>query len=218
MKISKSIFLFSVLNLIGTIIFIYFLPSTIVFDLTFNMNSGYFTSKWCNIVLPSLAVVITGIIVILDIYNRTKIHKYRYFISWLAVCVSMYYMWIMMLVQYRFELCNKVVFPWSVIVSFPFAFLILTSGMNDFSKNKKEFSIFKASWVKNNLLIWKKTHYMSGVMSIIVGLIIVASVFVYEFLWNSLYIFLAVFGAWLILHYVLTIMYSYCLFKKYGSY
>ena len=84
MRISRSIFIFSILNLIGVISFICFLPENVIFGFTGNLYASEFIGKWYNLMIPVIQVIITLIIFLVDIFNPNP-HRYRYLTSWVAV-------------------------------------------------------------------------------------------------------------------------------------
>ena len=99
MKYSRSIFIFSIINLICTFICIKYLPDNVIFGITGNFYASEFISKWANLIIPIAQVICMGIIYFVDVFNRNVPHKYRYLISWVAIAFTTYLMWVLMFLQ-----------------------------------------------------------------------------------------------------------------------
>ena len=173
MRISRSILIFSILNLIGVIAFIYFLPETVIFGFTGSLYASEFIGKWYNLMIPVIQVIITLIIFLVDIFNPNP-HRYRYLTSWVAVSFTTYIVWVMLFLQYEnFELGVKLTWPWTVIILFPFALFMLAEGFYTINKAIDDFSIFGLKWVRNNANVWKNTHRTAGKSLILVSILFI---------------------------------------------
>ncbi|MGN0961926.1 MAG: hypothetical protein ACI4PF_07025 [Christensenellales bacterium] len=218
MKTSRMIFLFTILNLICTIIFINFLPNDVIFSLTGNLYASEFINRWYNLIIPIAQVISCGIIFFIDVFHRDQEHKYRYLTAYVAVAFTTYILWILMFLQYNnFEIGVQLNWPWTIMILFPIALFLFAEGFDEFYyKPMTEFSIFGFSWVKSSPIVWEKTHKFSGTTCSISACTLIALAVVNELVWHSYWVYLGAFVAWLCIYYLLTILYSYCIAQNYG--
>ncbi|MBQ7352288.1 MAG: hypothetical protein IJW59_05475 [Clostridia bacterium] len=218
MKYSRSIFIFSIINLICTFICIKYLPDNVIFGITGNFYASEFISKWANLIIPIAQVICMGIIYFVDVFNRNVPHKYRYLISWVAIAFTTYLMWVLMFLQLENnEIGVPLNWPWTIIILFPIALFLFAEGFDEYNKNPNEFSIFGVKWVKGSSLVWSKTHKMAGIITEIVAITLIVLSIVNELVWHTNWIYLVAVLIWVFVYYLFTLLYSYALAKEYGT-
>lgn len=213
MKISRSMFLFSLLNLIGTIIFICFLPTTVIFGITGNFYASEIINRWYNIIIPIVQVGATLTIYLIDVI-RPKEHRYRYLTAWVAISFTTFVAWVLMFLQYHnFEIGVKLDWPWTIIILFPFALFMLAEGYYTTNKGMDDFSIFGYKWVRASSLVWKRTHEVAGMTMRITAISWIAIAIINELIWHTWWILLVAVLIWVIVYFLMT----YCCARNYGS-
>lgn len=218
MKTSRMIFLFTVINLICTIIFIGYLPDKVIFGLTGNFYASEFIDKWYNLMIPIAQVISCGIIFIIDLVHRDVLHKYRYLTAYVAVVLTTVLMWVLMFLQIEnYEIGVELNWPWTIIILFPIALFLFAEGFDEiYYKPMTEKSIFGFSWVKKSPIVWEKTHKFSGKVCILTGIVFIVLAVVNELKWHSYWVYLAAVLVWLCVYYLFTILYAYCMARNYG--
>ena len=78
MRTSRSIFLFTIINLVAGIVFIFQLPENVIFGFLSNFYATEFINRWYNLIIPIAQVISTFIIFMVDVYKPDVPHKYRY--------------------------------------------------------------------------------------------------------------------------------------------
>ena len=217
MRTSRSIFLFTLLNLIGAIVFICFLPDNVIFGITGNLHASEFINKWYNLMIPITQVICTFVIMLVDVF-RPKTHKFRYLISWVAIAFTTYLMWVLMFLQYEnFNLGVKLVWPWTVIILFPFGLFMLAEGYYTLNKDMEDFSIFGFRWVRASALVWKRTHIIAGRSLIVTAISWIVLAILNEILWHTAWIYLVVVLIWGIAYYFFTLISARNFGKRFGT-
>lgn len=217
MRTSRSIFIFSLINLICAIWFICYLPNNVIFGLTGNLHASEYIGRWYNLIIPIVQVICMLVIFLIDIFNP-KDHKYRYLTSWVAISFTTYLMWVLMFLQYEnFELGVKLIWPWTIIILFPIGLFLLAEGFYTMNKSMEDFSIFGFEWVRNSSLVWKKTHRVAGASLIVFSIATIVLSVLNEIFWHTWWIYVIVVGIWLIAHYLYTVISANNYAKRYGS-
>lgn len=218
MRNSRSIFIFTIINLICTFICIKYLPDQVIFGLTGNLQASQFVSKWSNIIIPIAQVITGAIIFFLDVFHRDVPHKYRYLISWVAIAFTTFVMWVLMFLQMENSVLGEsLTWPWTIIILFPIALFLFAEGMYEYSKDFEDFSIFACSWVKDSNLVWSKTHRMAGITTFIVAITLIVIAVLNELIWHTNWIYLVAVLVWFVVYYLFTLLYSYSVAKNYGT-
>jgi len=218
MKTSRLIFLFTVINLIGAIVFIAYLPENVIFGLTGNLHASEYIGKWYNLIIPIAQVISTFIIFLVDIIHRDQVHKYRYLTAWVAVAFTTFLMWTLMFLQYEnFEIGVSLNWPWTIMIFFPVALFLLAEGLYEYNKSMEDFSIFGMKWVRNSKIVWKKTHKVAGITSYLVSIILFSLAIINELVWHTYWIYLVAVLVWLFIYYLFTLLYAHCTAKNYGE-
>ncbi len=209
MRTSRTIFLFSVLNLIAGIVFIFQLPENVIFGFISNFYATELINRWYNLIIPIIQVICMLIIYLVDIYKPDVPHKYRYLTSWVALSFTTFIMWCLMFFQYEnLELGRITHWPMTVIILFPIALFMLAHGYSSISKNMSEFSFFGFKGVKNNEFAWKKVHNFAGSMGILVGVAMLVMAVLNELVWDTYWIYLVAFGVWFVFYFLLSTVYA----------
>lgn len=220
MKTSRSIFIFTIINLIATIIFTKYLPEQVIFGMTGNLYATEFIPKWYNLMIPIAQVIACGVIFAIDIFERgSKQHKYRYLTAYVAVSATTFLLWVLMFLQKdNFKIGTELNWPWTIIILFPIALFMLAEGFDEyFYKPMTEKSIFGFSWVRANPIVWASTHKFSGTTCIISALLTFVISVLNELIWHTCWIYLVVVLIWLFVYYIATIIYSRSVAEKYRT-
>lgn len=216
MKTSSKIFMFTIINLIATIIFIRHLPENVIFGLTGNFFASEFIGRWYNLMIPIAQVISTGIIWLVDVFRPNVPHKYRYLTAWVAVAFTTYLVWVLMFLQLNnFELGVALKWPWTIVILFPIALFLLAEGLYEYNKDMSEKSIFGFRAVRENPIVWKKTHRVAGVTTFIVAITLIVLAVLNELLWHVWWIYLVALGVWLVVYYLFTLLCAYSISKNY---
>ena len=217
MKTSRSIFIFTIINLICTIVFINFLPERVIFGLTGNLYASEYIGKWYNLIIPVVQLIAALAIFLIDIF-APKYHKYRYLTAWVAISFTTYLLWILMFLQYENSLLGvKLIWPWTIIILFPIGLFLLAEGYYTINKSMDDFSIYGFSFVKNSSLVWKKTHRVAGVSLIIFSLVMITLSVLNEIFWHVWWIYLIVILIWFFAHYLYTVISANNYARKFGT-
>lgn len=217
MNKSKSILMFTVLNLIGAIIFICYLPDKVIFGLTGDLRASEYIGKWNNLIIPIVQVICMLIIFLLDIF-RPREHKYRYLISWVAISFTTWLMWVLMFLQYEnFEIAVKLSWPWTVVLVLPVALFFLAEGFYTINKDMDDFSIFGVKSVRASSLVWKNTHRVAGISLIITAFAMIILSILNELIWHTWWIYLVMLIIWLVIHVLFTYACADNYAKRFGS-
>lgn len=212
MRTSRNIFVFCLLNLIGTIVFICYLPNFVIFGFTGNFYASEFIGKWYNLMIPVSQVIATFIIFIVDVYSP-KEHKYRYLTSWVAISFLTFVSWVMLFLQREnFEVGVKLVWPWTIIILFPLALFMLAEGFYTINKNMADFSIFGLRWVRASALVWKRTHNIAGRSMIFTAITWIVLAILNEIIWHVWWIYLVAIGVWFVCYF----LYTFICARNYG--
>ncbi len=220
MKKSRLLTLFTIANFAATLCFIIFLlPETVVFRITGGIATD-FVGKWYNIILPSLATIACFIILLIDVReDGAKKHVFRYLIAYMSVAVCSYFTWVMMGIQLHYTHVNGgiITIPWTIIILFPIAYFMLATGAAAGDREMGEGSIFGFSWVKNNYVVWRKTHSFAGGMGIFVGLLLFVLAVLNEAIWHTDWTYAIAIGLWVVIFYFITFLYSRSMYRRYGN-
>ena len=217
MRTSRSILIYTILNVICCIGFIFMLPNDVVFGINGNLQASQYVSRWYNLIIPIAQVISAFVIYFMDVF-APKYHKYRYLISWVAIAFTTYFMWVLMLVQYsNFALGETLNWPWIVVVMFPIDLFLLAEGFYTVNKDFKDFSIFGFWWVKASSLVWKETHRVAGLTLIVVAFAQMVLSVINVVLWNVWWMYFVLLGIWVVIHWLYTFICAINLGKKYGT-
>lgn len=209
MRTSRSIFLFSIINLIATIIFILYLPNYVIFGFLQNFYASELVNKWFNLIIPIIEVICALIIYLIDVFNKNGNHKYRYLMSWITIAFVTVFAWTLMFIQYKNVGLGTVEYwPWSILIMFPIGFFMLSEGYDTLTKDIKEPSIFGFKCIKNNNLYWEKVHNVAGFNAILVGISAFIIAVVNELVFNSLYAYVVIIGIWFVVYILITSIYA----------
>ncbi|MBE5735847.1 MAG: SdpI family protein [Clostridiales bacterium] len=216
-KTSRLIFIYSVINLICAIVFMFFLPDNVIFGLTGNLYASTYISRWYNLIIPITQVICMLVIYLLDVYNP-KEHKYRYLISWVALAFTTYVMWVLMLLQYNnYALGVSLDWPWAIMILFPFGLFFIAEGYYTINKDKDDFSIFGYRWVKSNSIVWRQTHIIAGRSLIFVAFVLLIISVLNEIFWDTYWIYLVALLVWCVCHWLYTSLYAKSIADKYNG-
>ena len=214
MKRSRLIFLFTILNLICSIVFICYLPENVVFGFTSNFQAMEIINKWYNLIIPIIMLIVIGIIFFVDVFTPTAVHRYRYLIAWVAIAFTTYIYWIMLFIQMEnFEIGQTLKFPISLIILLPISLFLYAEGYFEYYKEFGSKSIFGFSWVRNNVSAWVETHKVAGRLSYVVATAYIVLAICNELVWQTNWIYLIAFAVWFVVYYLLTVIMS----KVYGK-
>jgi len=217
MRISKSIFIFTLINLISAIIFICFLPSKVIFGLTGNLHASEFIGRWNNLIIPIVQVACSLTILLIDVFNPRE-HKYRYLTAWVAISFTTYLMWVLMFLQYDNSTLGEALnWPWTIVLLFPIALFFLAEGYYIRNKEMDDFSIFGLKWVRESSLVWRKTHDTAGITLIITAFSMLILAVLNEIFWHTWWIYLVVFLIWFVVHYLYTMACADRYAKRFGT-
>ena len=209
MRTSRSIFLFTMINLIAGIVFIFQLPENVIFGFLANFYATQFINRWYNLIIPIAQVISAFIIFMVDVYKPDVPHKFRYMISWVAISFTTFVMWVLMFMQYENLTMGKITqWPLAVMILFPIALFMLAQGHAFKSKDMNEFSFFGFKGVKGNAAVWSKVHKFAGNNSIFVAIVLFALAVISELVWPSNWIYLIAFAVWFVFYYLITTVYA----------
>jgi hypothetical protein len=201
--------MFSLLNLICGIVFIFQLQPNVVFGFLSNFYATEFINRWYNLIIPIAQVISTFIIFMVDVYKPNVPHIYRYLISWVAISFTTFIMWVIMFIQYENLVLGKIVnWPLTVIILFPIALFMLAQGYSSCIKKVDEFSLFGFKGVKGNETNWIKVHNFAGRISIFIAIVFLAGAVLNEILWHTNWVYLFAFGIWFVFYYLITTVYA----------
>ena len=217
MKKSTLLTLFSIVNLICVIIINLYLPDMVVFNINAKFQITEYVGKWYNIIMPILAIISCGIIMLIDIKeDGTKKHVYRYLIAFVAVAVCVYYSWVLIGVQYiGGKIGDSITAPWTIIILFPIALFMLANGVSLRDRVFRDASLFKMDMTCNNPMVWKKTHVKAGRMSIFTGLVLCVLAVLNEIIWHTLWIYLVAFCVWFVFAFIYIFFYAKVISRNY---
>ena len=209
MRTSRNIFLFTIINLIAGIVFIYQLPENVVFGFLSNFYANQFINRWYNLMIPIAQIITTFVIFMVDVYKPNVPHKYRYVTSWVAISFTTFLMWVIMFIQYENLVIGKIVhWPLTIVILFPIGLFMLADGFAKLTKDMKEFSLFGFKGVKNNPTNWKKVHTFAGKMMIFIAIVFLAIAVLNEILWQTNWIYLIAFVIWFVFYYLISTIYA----------
>lgn len=209
MRTSRSIFLFTIINLVAGIVFIFQLPENVIFGFLSNFYATEFINRWYNLIIPIAQVISTFIIFMVDVYKPDVPHKYRYMISWVAISFTTFVMWVLMFMQYENLTLGKIThWPITIIILFPIALFMLAQGYAIKSKDINEFSLFGFKGVKGNESAWSKVHHFAGNNSIFVAVVFFVLAVVSELIWPSNWVYLVAFAVWFVFYYLISTVYA----------
>lgn len=209
MRTSRNIFLFTLINLVACIVFIFQLSENVVFGFLSNFYATEFINRWYNLIIPIAQVISTFIIFMVDVYKPDVPHKFRYMISWVAISFTTFVMWGIMFIQYENLILGKIThWPLAVLILFPIALFMLAQGHALKNKDMKEFSIFGFKGVKDNESAWHKVHTVAGNNSIFVAVVLLALAVISELIWPVNWVYLVAFGVWFVFYYLITTVYA----------
>ena len=217
MKKSTLLTLFTMLNLIGVIVFNLYLPDMVVFNINAKFQITEFIGKWYNIILPILSIVACLIIMLIDVKEQgTKKHVYRYLIAYVAVSVCTYYTWVLLGVQYYGGAIGDVVTaPWTIIVLFPIALFMIANGVSLRYRMFRDASLFKMDMTSNHPIVWQKTHVQAGRMSIFTGLVFCVLAVLNISIWHTLWVYLVAFCVWFVFAFIYILFYAKVVSRNY---
>ena len=209
MRTSRNIFLFTIINLIAGIVFIYQLPENVVFGFLSNFYANQFINRWYNLMIPIAQIITTFVIFMVDVYKPNVPHKYRYVTSWVAISFTTFLMWVIMFIQYENLVIGKIVhWPLTVVILFPIALFMLADGFAKLTKDMNEFSLFGFRGVKNNQTAWTKVHTFAGKMMIFIAIVFLAIAVLNEMIWQTNWIYLIAFVIWFVFYYLISTIYA----------
>lgn len=209
MRTSRIIFIFTLINLVAGIAFIFQLPDNVVFGFLSNFYATEFINRWYNLIIPIAQVISAFIIFMVDVYHPNVPHKFRYMISWVAIAFTTFVMWVLMFIQYENLILGKIThWPLAIIILFPIALFMLAQGHALKNKDMKEFSIFGFQGVKENESVWGKVHAVAGNNSIFVAIVLFALAVISELIWPVNWVYLVAFGVWFVFYYLITTVYA----------
>jgi len=208
---SRLLFSFSVINLIAVFVCIMLLPQFVAFKFDSNFIISELITRWYNIVIPALQVIACMIIMVIDFKENGEIaHIYRYIITYVAISVATYYTWIMLAIQFEnLSIGDKVVLPISVLILVPIALFMVVYGYYQSAKKYNTKSIFGFKFVKENPIVWKKTHKVGGILSVISGMTIIVLSILNETIFKTWWIYIICLFVWLVIYYFFTFVYAY---------
>ena len=209
MRTSRSIFLFTMINLVAGIVFIFQLPENVIFGFLANFYATQFINRWSNLIIPIAQVISAFIIFMVDVYKPDVPHKFRYMISWVAISFTTFVMWVLMFMQYENLTMGKITqWPLTIMILFPIALFMLAQGHAFKSKDKNEFSFFGFKGVKDNATAWEKVHNFAGNNSIFVAIVLFGLAVFSELMWPSNWVYLFALGVWFVFYYLITTVYA----------
>lgn len=218
MNRSRLLFSFSLINLISVFVCIFFLNDIVVFKFNAYFQVDQLVSRWYDIILPILQLIAVSIIMSIDIREAGSIpHVYRYIVAYIAISVATFYTWIMIAIQFgNYAIGETIKLPLTSVILIPIALVVLIYSYYQGTKPYNSFSIFGYSWVKNNPVVWQKTHFHAGRLGMIsaMGLIILAIVndIVYKSTWAYVIAFLIL----VVVYYLFTVLYSLSISRHYN--
>lgn len=209
MRTSRNIFLFTILNLIATIVFIFQLPENVVFGFLSNFYANQFINRWYDLMIPIAQIIAAFVIMMIDIYKPNVPHKYRYVTSWVAISFTTFLMWFIMFIQYENLVIGKIVhWPLTVVILFPIALFMLADGYVKLYKDIKEFSLFGFKGVRNNPTAWNRVHSFAGKILMFIAIVFLALAVINEIIWQNNWIYLIAFVIWFVFYYLITTIYA----------
>jgi hypothetical protein len=209
MRTSRNIFLFTLINLVAGIVFIFELSENVIFGFLSNFYATEFINRWYNLIIPIAQVISAFIIFMMDVYKPDVPHKFRYLISWVAISFTTFVMWVLMFMQYENLTLGKIThWPLTVIILFPIALFMLAQGHALKSKDMNDFSFFGFKGVKGNASGWSKVHKFAGNNSIFVAIVLFALAVISELVWPSNWMYLIAFAVWFVFYYLITTVYA----------
>lgn len=217
MRTSRSILVFTIVNLICGGLFIFMLPDNVIFGITGNLHASQYISRWYNLIIPIVQVISALVIYLLDVF-APKYHKYRYLIAWVAIAFTTYLMWVLMMLQYSNHLlATDLTWPWTIIIVFPIDMFLLAEGFYATQKDKDDFSIFGFRWVRESSLVWNETHKIAGWSLIVVAMTQLVLAVLNELYWSVWWIYLIMLAIWVVAHWLYTYLCALNYGKRYGT-
>lgn len=208
---SRLMVIFSLINFIAVFVCVCLLPNNVAFQFGSDFVITATISRWCDLIIPFLQLLSCIIIVMIDFKEENKIpHVYRYIITYVAVSIATYYTWIMIAIQFEnLNVGDMIKAPLSVLILVPIAMFLVAYGYAQSSKKFGTPSIFGLNFVKENPVLWKKTHKLAGFMSSFSGMVIIVLAILNETIFKTNWIYFIAFVVWFVLYYLITIIYTY---------
>lgn len=218
MNRSRLLFSFSLINFIAVFICIFFLNDIVVFKFNAYFQVDQLVSRWYDIILPALQLIAVIIIMTIDIREAGSIpHVYRYIVAYIAISVATFYTWIMIAIQFgNYEIGQTIKLPLTSVILIPIALFVLIYSYYQGTKPYKSFSMFGFSWVRDNPVVWQKTHYHAGRLGMISAMMLIILAIVNDIVYKSNWAYFIAFLILFMVYYFFTVIYSLAVKDRYN--
>ncbi len=181
MKNNKSMiisFVLSILNLIGTLIYIPTLPDTVPTHFDMNWQVDAVGSKWIMLI-PAFLPLLVSIGILLELKLRKKDYPNRkplqitmLILTVFFICVNWFLLWTMQgeaVIGAKMEHMPHI----GYLLTLAYGLLLIAMGnfMPTITQNKT--LGIKISWTLNNEQCWKLTHRFGGKVFVIAGFLLI---------------------------------------------
>lgn len=216
---AKLMFFYGLLNFIGVLTAIFFLPQIGVFKFDLSLKVTEVVDKWYNIFIPSIELLACVIILLLEMSeNGTKKHKYRYLMTFVASTLANCYTWTIISMQTKFYgVGDTITIPWVLLFLFIIAGIMFASGYHQYAKETLSGKFYSFSWIMQSPLAWKKTHKVAGWINVLGGVVLVVSAILYECIIPNTAFIILVTIIIVLLTYIIPLIYSRFVAKKYSN-
>lgn len=216
---AKLMFFYGFLNFIGVLIAIFFLPQIGVFKFNSSFVVTQVVDKWYSIFIPTIELITCVIILLLEMSeNGTRVHKYRYLMTFVASTIANCYTWCIICIQSKgYALGDKILMPWVLLFLFVIAGIMFASGYHQYSKETLSGKFYSFSWIMHSPLAWKLTHKVAGRINVLGGFILMVSAVLYECVIPNTAFIILITIIIVMLTYLVPLIYSRFIAKKYNN-